>query len=992
MYNVRLADKRGDPGQVFQVASFHDLKKRYPGKFAVDLGSPKKIKNLSAAKFAEIASHDADLIPPENRPQNHPEPNSHVPTSSPEQTAGSVELSSPSGSIATVEKIKPDPALSKIVQAAQNSPPPAQTDPAPAAQPTPLQPRATEDVEFTRALVAHREALDVFAARVTESFSNTAEQQKTILESVLNNLGEILRSPSIEEHARAAVEHEIANISRKADDQVVEVERLREKVQQELRQLRNLEQDVVEDTLDLQRMVEKYRPAQIEILQQKLQIVQDDFDKVAEQRNQLQLRLAAQNLEDGAYDPALYTDVLRRNVEMSKQLADYEETKRQLTHAQRQILDLEPYREAEHQYHKELRELSELRKFKVEHAPQHDEVNEENTRLVEHSRRLSSKVRQLTAALDDLRSKNENLDEIVGERDNLRKSNNELSRQVAQNDSRRSALEYERDGLKALLDEGEEVYRTKVEAEQASHVAQRTQEVTRQLDDTYRREMEQLKNFWSSACNERDQALERVQLYAKDLEQERARADVLHTEFCALEERTDHHKLSSKVKSLQQDKDDLSRMVAEKHQKLEEVLRESAELEGRITALKDERRREEEFQERRESARESKEAQVFKPWADVCPPLQAPTDEWTWLKGIMDQISDSGFKISNRLLLAFHTALKTQGISPLTLLMGISGTGKSELPRLYADCGGLYFLPVAVQPNWDSPMDLFGFFNYADGYFRSTPLSRAMHQFVHDEAVSSLSDRILLVLLDEMNLARVEHYFSDLLSRLESRRSVIDSAQPTLEQLERASIDLDLGTKSMRLPLRRNVLFAGTLNQDESTLEISDKVVDRSNVLTFPRPQVFVSQPKHSDRLGPAERLTFDVWEKWQKPAQGNIEGLQEELQAEFSLINEALARVNRGVGQRVFQAVLSYVSLYPSVPKHIITDTRKAALADQYAMKILPKLKGIDLKSGGGKDCIAGMRKLVPDELRDAFDESTRDHKEMFEWEGSTDLFSDIN
>ena len=71
-----------------------------------------------------------------------------------------------------------------------------------------------------------------------------------------------------------------------------------------------------------------------------------------------------------------------------------------------------------------------------------------------------------------------------------------------------------------------------------------------------------------------------------------------------------------------------------------------------------------------------------------------------------------GLKFHDRTLYAFHTCLKVNDLSPLTVLAGISGTGKSELPRRYAEGMGMHFLQMAVQPRWDSPQDLFGFYNY----------------------------------------------------------------------------------------------------------------------------------------------------------------------------------------------------------------------------------------------------------------------------------------
>ena len=129
-------------------------------------------------------------------------------------------------------------------------------------------------------------------------------------------------------------------------------------------------------------------------------------------------------------------------------------------------------------------------------------------------------------------------------------------------------------------------------------------------------------------------------------------------------------------------------------------------------------------------------------------------------------IAGRGLHFPERILHSFHTCLKTNDISPLLVLAGISGTGKSELPRHYADGMGMHFLLTAVQPRWDSPQDLFGFYNYLEKRYKATELARAMVQFERynqcewdlpdGSDVDDRSDRMLLVLLDEMNLARTE--------------------------------------------------------------------------------------------------------------------------------------------------------------------------------------------------------------------------------------------
>jgi tRNA A37 threonylcarbamoyladenosine biosynthesis protein TsaE len=151
----------------------------------------------------------------------------------------------------------------------------------------------------------------------------------------------------------------------------------------------------------------------------------------------------------------------------------------------------------------------------------------------------------------------------------------------------------------------------------------------------------------------------------------------------------------------------------------------------------------------------------------------APRTEAEALHSVGQYLKAYNLKYSTRTVLAFHTALKINDHSQLTVLAGVSGTGKSLLPRRYAEAMGIHFLQIAVEPRWDSPQDLLGFYNYIEKNYRATDLARLLvHMDPYESAAPSNMDRrdhISLVLLDEMNLARVEYYFSEFLSRLEAR-------------------------------------------------------------------------------------------------------------------------------------------------------------------------------------------------------------------------------
>jgi hypothetical protein len=336
--------------------------------------------------------------------------------------------------------------------------------------------------------------------------------------------------------------------------------------------------------------------------------------------------------------------------------------------------------------------------------------------------------------------------------------------------------------------------------------------------------------------------------------------------------------------------------------------------------------------------------------------------ELDWLNGIVAACESSGMRFPKRLVQAFHTSLKAAELSPLTVLAGVSGTGKSELPRLYSRFGGLGFLSLAVQPNWDSPQSLFGFFNSVDNRFNATTVLRAMVQAQHDPHHETykhgLSDRLLVVLLDEMNLAHVEQYFSDLLSRLEQRRG--ESREVTLD------IDLGAGMPPYPLRLGRNVLWVGTMNEDETTKALSDKVIDRSNLLYFPRPRELHSRTEVT--LGAESPLLAEsVWRDWLKLrspfTSDEVKPFKEGLQE----INSRLEYVGRALGHRVWQSVEYYMANHPEVidararkDEDALQRTLRRAYEDQLVLKVMPKLRGIETTGDSRRNCLDPIRKQL--------------------------------
>ena len=374
------------------------------------------------------------------------------------------------------------------------------------------------------------------------------------------------------------------------------------------------------------------------------------------------------------------------------------------------------------------------------------------------------------------------------------------------------------------------------------------------------------------------------------------------------------------------------------------------------------------------------------------PASRGQLDENAALERTERYLKSHGLFYPRRVLHAFHTALKTADMSPLVVLAGISGTGKSLLPKRYAEAMGIHFVTLAVQPRWDSPQDLFGFFNHLEGRYKATDLARAMVQFecynreswiMPNDWENGREDRMLLVLLDEMNLARVEYYFSEFLSKLETRRDVIET---DVFDRAKAEISLDMGSlredeRNIRLYPGRNILFTGTMNEDESTQSLSDKVIDRACVMRFGRPRK-LEPASQSQRLAPENSgLTFATWKNW---CNASLSGDDErKVNVWVSALNEGMDMLGKPFAHRVHQAILSYAAHYPRINGQ---DYLKLALADQIEQRILPKLRGLELE--GNEEGMEAIRKVIQlandDGLNTAF-EKAMDHNRTgtFLWRG---------
>jgi predicted nucleic acid-binding Zn-ribbon protein len=385
---------------------------------------------------------------------------------------------------------------------------------------------------------------------------------------------------------------------------------------------------------------------------------------------------------------------------------------------------------------------------------------------------------------------------------------------------------------------------------------------------------------------------------------------------------------SSEIRKLQRNIDHLKNSESKLEEQNSQLQQRKDSLEAEIRRLKGE------IQEIESSAKLALQSLKEKLWNEKLPTNRLDiSNETEFLSGFVKYIQSTGLNFSRRVINAFHTSLKVQDISALVILAGISGTGKSQLPQRYAEYIGAQLLVLPVQPRWDSPQDLQGFYNYVEKKFKPTTLMQGLYQYKTDEG---MQDRIVIVLLDEMNLARVEYYFSDFLSKLETRRH-----KETYLDIDVGSLSLPQSERQLKIP--HEFLFVGTMNEDETTQSLSDKVLDRSNVLTFGKPQnlnLLQENQRISNSHNYSSYLPYSDFRKWIKIPDPNSM-IIDRLQDILNRTNNLMESMGHPFAHRVYQAIIQYVVNYPGV-EEIDSPAFKFAIADQFGQKLLPKLRGV--------------------------------------------------
>jgi len=295
-----------------------------------------------------------------------------------------------------------------------------------------------------------------------------------------------------------------------------------------------------------------------------------------------------------------------------------------------------------------------------------------------------------------------------------------------------------------------------------------------------------------------------------------------------------------------------------------------------------------------------------------------------------------GFRYRPHDLRAFHLAAKT---SDLTVLGGVSGTGKSSLPAIYAEAlagqdlaARDRFLHVGVSPGWLDPRDLLGHVNALSGGFQ--PAESGLYEQVvyamEERAEKGGDSGLYVVCLDEMNLAHVEHYFAGFLqalSRPEGRRRVrcfepgsVAPASPFARWPE--------------LDVPATMRFVGTVNFDETTRQLSRRLLDRANLIVL-RPPELGAIPLTVDggdsvavAGAPVRERTVRSWVA-EAPLEPALAGLVDSLRPHLQALGCPLT-------PRRYRSICRYVASAGPIC------SAREAFDMQVAQRVLPQIRGL--------------------------------------------------
>ena len=271
------------------------------------------------------------------------------------------------------------------------------------------------------------------------------------------------------------------------------------------------------------------------------------------------------------------------------------------------------------------------------------------------------------------------------------------------------------------------------------------------------------------------------------------------------------------------------------------------------------------------------------------------------------------------------------GASKLTILQGMSGTGKTSLPKIFSEAIYGNCDIIEVESSWKDKNELLGYYNEFSMKYTPKKFTLALYKAALNQEIFTF------ILLDEMNLSRIEYYFSDFLSLMENEE---DKREIKLVNIKLSRNEFGKETEYLALEnghtlkVPQNIWFVGTANRDESTFVISDKVYDRAHTMNFTK-----RAPKVRNYSDPIPQQYYDY------KTMNDLFNLAKE-KGDFDAENNSLVKnietllapYNISFGNRILKQIEDFVNIYKEC--FVNDDVESEAIEKILLSKVVSKLE----------------------------------------------------
>lgn len=327
--------------------------------------------------------------------------------------------------------------------------------------------------------------------------------------------------------------------------------------------------------------------------------------------------------------------------------------------------------------------------------------------------------------------------------------------------------------------------------------------------------------------------------------------------------------------------------------------------------------------------------------------FKSTSTESKFLKNFKDYTIKHNLCYDMKDLVNFHVSVKT---NPLTILAGMSGTGKTQVAKAYGETLGiskenntLLFLPIS--PSYTEPEDLTGYLNTTTGLYVASETG-LVDFLIHAE---NNKDKMHMVIFDEMNLSQVEHWFAPFISLLE-----LNQNERQLQLYSNGAICHNNARYKNSVNIGDNIIFIGTVNLDETTKDFSDRLLDRANLVTLKKRKFvdFREEKIKSYNMSDIEKHTYSYedYRSWVDNTNG-VDDLSVQELSFLDILHELIQNYDdqKGVSFRILEKISSYINNIPQVFDENENDiiSRREAFDIEIKQRVLTKIKGSERQFG---------------------------------------------